>query len=130
MNGIPPVGGGTGTPVMQRMGLSRDDFLLLLTTQLKNQNPLEPLENQEFIAQLATFSTLEQMMNLNENFANFMSINSKAGVVSVLGKEVSAKISDTQTITGRVVEIKYKDNIPYIKIGTIETEFNNIISVK
>ncbi|MEL0015540.1 MAG: flagellar hook capping FlgD N-terminal domain-containing protein, partial [Rhodospirillales bacterium] len=39
--------------------LDRDDFLILFTTQLKNQNPLDPLENEAFVAQLAQFSSLE-----------------------------------------------------------------------
>ena len=44
--------------------LSQDQFLSLLVTQLKNQNPLEPLSNTEFIAQLATFSSLEKLTSI------------------------------------------------------------------
>ncbi len=49
--------------------LDKEAFLKLLVTQLANQNPLNPIEDKEFIAQLAQFSTLEQMQNLNENVA-------------------------------------------------------------
>ena len=47
--------------------LDKDAFLKLLVTQLANQNPLNPIEDKEFIAQLAQFSSLEQMQNLNKN---------------------------------------------------------------
>lgn len=47
--------------------LDKDAFLRLLTTQLANQDPLNPMEDKEFIAQLAQFSSLEQMQNLNKN---------------------------------------------------------------
>ena len=47
--------------------LDKDAFLRLLTTQLANQDPLNPIEDREFIAQLAQFSSLEQMQNLNKN---------------------------------------------------------------
>lgn len=47
--------------------LDKDAFLRLLTTQLSHQDPLNPMEDREFIAQLAQFSALEQMQNLNEN---------------------------------------------------------------
>ncbi len=47
--------------------LDKDAFLKLLVTQLANQNPLNPIEDREFIAQLAQFSSLEQMQNLNKN---------------------------------------------------------------
>ncbi len=58
--------------------LGKDDFLKILITQLTHQNPLEPMEDKEFIAQMAQFSSLEQMTNIAagmENLANFSMIN-------------------------------------------------------
>ena len=49
--------------------LDKQAFLELLTTQLQHQNPLEPMDNQQFVSQMAEFSALEQMQNLNKNFA-------------------------------------------------------------
>ena len=46
--------------------LGKEDFLLLMVTQMRLQNPLDPLDNQDFAAQLAQFSSLEQLTNLNE----------------------------------------------------------------
>ena len=50
--------------------LGKEDFLNLLVTQLRYQNPLDPMDNTEFVAQLAQFSSLEQMSNLNTAFTN------------------------------------------------------------
>lgn len=61
--------GNTGIAVNN--DLDKDAFLRLLTTQLANQDPLNPIEDREFIAQLAQFSSLEQMQNLNKNMEGF-----------------------------------------------------------
>ena len=78
--------------------LDKDAFLRLLTTQLANQDPLNPMEDREFIAQLAQFSSLEQMQNLNKNIAekseemlevlDLMNLNQIQANVEIL-KEIS-----------------------------------------
>jgi flagellar basal-body rod modification protein FlgD len=60
----------TSTEDKKSNDLDKDAFLRLLTTQLSHQDPLNPMEDREFIAQLAQFSALEQMQNLNENVQN------------------------------------------------------------
>ena len=55
-------------------GVTRDAFLQLLITQLRYQDPLSPMENEAFLAQLAQFSSLEQMQQLNANFTSSMAL--------------------------------------------------------
>jgi len=64
----PPTTGTTSTQAAQRnMGLGSDSFLKLLVTQLQNQDPTSPQSNTEFIAQLAQFSSLEQLTSINQS---------------------------------------------------------------
>ena len=66
-------------------GLGKDDFLKILITQLTNQDPTEPMEDREFIAQMAQFSTLEQMTNLSSEFEKLGGLLQSGQAMSVLG---------------------------------------------
>lgn len=59
-------------PLKANQEMGRDQFLHILLTQLANQNPLDPLQDKDFIAQMAQFSSLESMQSLNKNFESMM----------------------------------------------------------
>ncbi|MGI5173674.1 flagellar hook assembly protein FlgD [Treponema sp. OMZ 840] len=68
--------------------LGKDDFLKLLITQLSHQDPLSPMENTEFIAQMAQFSSLEQITNMSSGFNRLASMLTNSEAVSIVGKTV------------------------------------------
>jgi len=71
--------------------LGKEDFLKLLVTQLRYQDPTEPMSNEQFIAQTAQFSSLEQMQEMNSNIRAFIESQeriSKASALSLIGKNV------------------------------------------
>ncbi len=73
--------------------LGKDDFLTLLITQLQNQDPLNPTDSTEYTAQLAQFSSLEQLSNINQNLEYlqlFQASINNAQAVSFIGKEITA----------------------------------------
>ena len=72
--------------------LGKDDFLRLLLTQLQNQDPSSPMDNTEFISQMATFSSLEQMMNIGTKLDELKELNQQSSLMnynSFIGKEVT-----------------------------------------
>ncbi len=81
-----------GSPVAKNTQVSSDMFLNLLVTQLKNQDPLSPTDNTAFVAQLAQFSSLEGINNLNENFtgvSDSMAALNNYGTTGLIGKNVT-----------------------------------------
>jgi flagellar basal-body rod modification protein FlgD len=106
--------------------LGKDDFLKLLVAQLKNQNPLNPMDDKEFIAQLAQFSTLEQMQNLNTSFSAVRAIN-------LIGKNIYATITDnngnSRTVIGKV-DVVYKQNGEYfLEVNGIDIPLDAVTAV-
>lgn len=81
--------------------LGKDDFLKLLITQLSNQDPTAPMENTEFIAQMAQFSSLEQMTNMSTGFAHLANMLSGSEAVSTIGKTVELTAGEN-VVTGQV----------------------------
>lgn len=72
--------------------LGKDDFLKILMTQLKNQDPMNPMEDKDFIAQMATFSSLEQMTNMNKSIEKLVELQSQTSLIAFnqfVGKEVT-----------------------------------------
>ena len=72
--------------------LGKDEFLQILITQLQNQDPTNPMEDKDFIAQMATFSSLEQMMNLSGSFDKFVQQELSSSLLNyqqLIGKQVS-----------------------------------------
>lgn len=97
--------------------LGKDSFLELLTTQLKNQDPLEPMDNTQFISQMAQFSSLEQMNNMNETLGEFLKTQKIADGASLIGKTVESIDSETgEKIQSKVREITFEDGNVYAKL--------------
>jgi len=95
--------------------LDKDAFLQLLVAQMKYQDPLEPTDNTEYISQLATFSELEEMQNLNAGY----SLQRASGLVGqdVICKVTNASTGNTEYVTGKVDYVVYENNKAYLSIN-------------
>ena len=87
--------------------MDMDDFLKLLTSQLQYQDPLEPMKDTEFIAQMASFSSLDQMSSLNKNFESFFQSQMNQSVQGYLGKVVTLE-DDGAEESGLVTAVTQK----------------------
>ncbi|WP_421360183.1 flagellar hook assembly protein FlgD [Agrobacterium rosae] len=83
--------------------LDYDNFLQLLIAQMKNQDPTDPMDASEQVAQLATFSQVEQTIKTNTNLENLISINTLSNASSYIGKTLTS--ADEKT-TGVVASVK------------------------
>jgi len=105
--------------------LGKDEFLKLLVTELKYQNPLDPMDSKEYIAQLAQFSSLEQMQNLNTQMASLSAVN-------VIGKTATALDDDGNEISGQINGVTFGNGKVSLVIGDDETKvpLENVIEIR
>lgn len=80
--------------------LGQEEFLKILLSQLQYQDPLKPLDNQQFLAQLAQFSTLAQTSQLNDRIDTLLNIQSATQSVGLIGRtvEVQSTVGDTAAV--------------------------------
>ena len=95
--------------------LDRNAFLNLLMTQLRFQDPLNPMDDREFIAQMAQFTALEQMQQLNSAFNRFQAFNMIGQ--SVFGITRDSVTSQLREVSGRVDSVRVINNEPWLVIG-------------
>lgn len=82
--------------------LGKDDFLQLLIAQLSHQDPTAPMQDTQFIAQMAQFSSLEQMTNMSSSIGKLTSLLTGSDAASAVGKKVDIEMGDT-TISGSIM---------------------------
>lgn len=123
--------------------LGKDAFLQILITQLQNQDPTSPMDDKEFIAQMAQFSSLEQMQNMTKAMENLLASQQQTQLMSYtnfIGKEVKwHEITDEVDTegkniiaegTGNITELKFKDDQPFFVLDTgKEISAGNISSI-
>lgn len=107
--------------------LGKDDFLKLLITQLQNQDPTSPMEDTEFISQMAQFSSLEQMTNMSTSFSRMASFLNSSEAAATLGKTVELNLGDTTT-TGTVEGATRGDN-PQILVNGMYYSMDKIAAI-
>jgi len=101
-----------------QQNLGKDDFIKLLITQLSYQDPTAPMQDKEFIAQMAQFSSLEQMTNMSADFAKLTAMLSGSEASSALGKNV--ELLDGERLVQGTIKAVTRGETPQVLInGTL-----------
>lgn len=120
--------------------LGKDEFMKILMAQLQNQDPLNPMEDRDFIAQMATFSSLEQMMNMASSLDHLVQNQLISPVIQyshMIGKEITYQSFDEETgqkkdiVTSKVIAVSQKDGWAILELENGEKVYADaIIQVK
>lgn len=138
INGIQatdPIAGATQAAGGQAMG--KDAFMKLLVNQIRNQDPMAPTDNQQFIAQLAQFSSLEQMQTMNENIVGLAVLQQNNALLeqltsssALIGQQVTwADATTGVERSGVVSSVKIVDGLAVLRVGAEDVPLATVVQV-
>jgi flagellar basal-body rod modification protein FlgD len=128
----------SGSQTATAQPLDKNAFMKLLVSQLQNQDPMSPVANEDFVAQLATFSSLEQLEGLNQNMVASIALNQSNAVLSqltqssaLIGKSVSWQDYDTGVEhAGTVESVKIVDGLAVLRIDGEDVPLASVTEVQ
>jgi flagellar basal-body rod modification protein FlgD len=118
----------TTTPLPQQT-LGQDDFLRLLITQMSSQDPLNPVSNSDFIAQMAQFSTLQQTTNMQTDMAGLRSQQDVLQANSLIGRDVDLVNPDGSSVHGTVSAVQITNGTPQLVVNGTAHDLSTISKI-
>lgn len=109
-------------------GLGKDDFMKILIAQLTHQDPTEPMKDTEFIAQMAQFSTLEQITNMSQDFGRLAGILSTSQALGLLGRTV--ELFDGENMISGIVEEVSGRETPMLLVNGKYYDFERVEKIR
>jgi len=111
--------------------LDKDAFLKLLVTQLKYQDPTQPMDNKEFIAQMAQFSSLEQMTNVRDGLDVLTQMQITTQALSLVGRTVDLhNPAGGDPVSGKVDEVRFVSGEPRLVVGGKEYALSDVLAIR
>ncbi len=111
-------------------GLGEDAFMQLLLAQMRNQDPLKPMEDQDFMAQLAQFNSLNQLTQMSKTLDELVKSQALSQGSALIGKTVSGMASDGSTITGVVSGLQLSGGSITLEIDGRHMPLSSVHSVQ
>lgn len=122
---------GSSTPTTtKKTTLDQNDFLKLLTVQFQQQDPMSPMEDTEFIAQMAQFTALDQSKALVTQMTALSASQGIATANSYIGRQVTLNAGDDQTVTGVVSGVEVTDGTPRLIVNDLTYDLSAVLLVE
>ena len=134
---ISPISAASGTPAdavaaapANKQALGQNDFLKLLSVQFQNQDPMKPMDDTAFIAQMAQFSSLEQTQTLTQQMTQLRANQDLATANSYLGRQLTVDAGDGTTVTGNVTAVDASGSAPQVIINDRPYSLSAVLRVE
>jgi flagellar basal-body rod modification protein FlgD len=111
--------------------LTGSDFLQLLVTQMSNQDPMNPMSNEDFSAQMAQFSSLQELQTANTHLGDQLTGLSLGLASGLIGKKITATDSETKAVVSGVVDsVSISGSIPYVTVAGTKVSVYDVTNIE
>ncbi len=118
--------GEAGGDVPRNAGIAQEDFLRILLSQLRFQDPLKPVDNQQFVAQLAQFSALEINRQQSDKIDSLLAMQAADQAVGLIGRSVEMQSAQGASVVGTVGAISFRTGEPRLTINSNGSTFVDV----
>ena len=124
-----PAGPGASSGSSSTDQMNKDLFLKLMVAQLKNQDPMNPTDSSQFLAQTAQFTSLEKLTTVADQTSQALSAQMAFGASSLVGRSVTYTDPDGAEQTGSVDSVRFTSAGPVLGVGGAEVDLANVVKV-
>lgn len=124
-----PLASATQSTRVPKQVLGQEDFLKLLSVQFQKQDPMKPMEDNAFIAQMAQFSSLEQAKTLTTQMTQMRTNQDLVTANSYIGREVTVDLGKGETTKGNVEGVEIDAGVPRLSIGGVTYPLSSVLYV-
>lgn len=110
-------------------GLTSQDFIKLLITQLQNQDPSNPLDSDQLLNQISQMRNLQAGIELQDTLTNLTNSQQLTSSTAFIGKTITGTGTDQTTVTGTVSKVQLREGAAYLTVGTKEVKLADVLSV-
>lgn len=129
-SGITDNANGAATTTAKKTTLDQGDFLTLLAKQFQTQDPMKPMEDTSFIAQMAQFTSLQQTSTMSQDIAKLLANQSSATANSYIGRNVTVDLGDGSTTSGNVSAVDASTGSPLLVIDGKYYDLSSVLLVQ
>jgi flagellar basal-body rod modification protein FlgD len=120
---------GSTTGMSSTDQMNKDMFLKLMVAQLKNQDPMNPTDSSQFLAQTAQFTSLEKLDAVAQQTAQALTAQMAFGASSLVGRSVTYTGADGAEAAGKVSSVRFTSDGPVLGVGAAEVSLGNVVRV-
>lgn len=132
-SGSNPLAGITDTSTAARVpqrSLGQEDFLKLLSVQFKSQDPMKPMEDTAFIAQMAQFSSLQQSQSMTQQMTQMRANQDLITASNYIGRQVTVDLGEDGVVKGNVTGVEIAEGVPRISIAGKTYSLSSVLYVE